>query len=183
MWEHKGFKIVVNNDGNFVAESADDHFEALSLDQVKHLIDKSASKSLKKRPIALHVILLLGDAANQRGFSSPAHYIESITATITGFNRTSRNYTGIELPPNRHVIDVIPDTEFNRQLVIRVLKAREEWACVEKALQARLIGAKVDTYNVIEPDQYERFLQRIEEKYAKALAESDKPGLLVTQIG
>jgi hypothetical protein len=44
MWEHKGFKIEVNNEGKFIAESEDDHFEANTLDVIKRTIDNATSK-------------------------------------------------------------------------------------------------------------------------------------------
>ena len=143
------------------------------------MIDQAASRSLKKRAIALPVIVLLAPASNNNsfGFNAAYDFTETTSGTINGFNRTTRAYTGIEIPKDRQVVNVIPDTEFNRQLVIRTLKAREEWRIVEGALNVRLIGAKVEAYEMIRPEHYEEQLQRVEEKHAKALKKDNEPGL------
>lgn len=166
MWTHRGFKIEVNEEGKFIAESTDDRFEAHTLDAVKKIIDHSATKALKKREVALPVILLLADQVNR--YSND--FTQWSKGTITGYNRTTRAYTGVEPPPTGlSIVDVIPDTPFNRKLVVRVINIRKEWEEVQDNLRKRCIGARVESYTVVDSAHYDRYLKEIEVKYQKAL--------------
>lgn len=174
-WDYKGFKIEVDSEGQFIAKSDDDEFEATTLVRVKQIIDQSSSKALKKRAVFLPVIVLLIDNAEKtRGYNSWNGFTNLAFSAITGFSRSNRKFTGLAIPEGQSVVETLPNTKENLDLVVRYKDVRDEFHKLDRAIGRRLVGDDAPGYGgKVEPSGYNRLLTCIEEKYAKALHPKD----------
>lgn len=173
IWEHEGVQILITLGGGFVAQIDDMELSDDTLAGIERQISKATRATVKKREVNLPVVLLVTSNSIVLGDKGSAKIVK---ATITGLNRTTREFTFAEADVTKALKGgymqaritaryILPDTPANVALLERKIRADAEMREVVLLTDRQCVA--VPGHGRMQVDEYDKVLDRVVETYAK----------------
>jgi len=164
-WNYKGVEIKVGANGEFRAKREDLEFRNNTLAGIKRDIDVTLKTFPGGKPQLRLAVVGITQSIKPWG-AVDKEKSKVCPAILTGVNRTTRALMFERLPKETELVNVLPDTPGNRELLERALAAKE---LMEVIRNTELDGG--EGYGRIAPEEYAAALDKVRKKYERSMKE------------
>jgi hypothetical protein len=167
---YKGVEVEVTVNGRFEAQVGDAIVTALTLDELKELIEKELRGLKTKKKVAFPVIIALEAEPDRYAYGKSAPKRERageiVEVSLVGFNRATGRPQLEGIPAGYRMDEtggILAATEPNRKLVREMIELEEAYSVAREAIAKRNLHS--GHYGRIDADAYAAIVEKIEEKH------------------